>query len=305
MWRVGSRRGPTGTAMRWSFGRRIAMLALGASSLASAALPGIDARAAPAEPPTPALRVVALAPALAELVDQAGGGDRLVGISTATGGLARAGRVAIVASPGRIDLERLVSLEPDLVLYWPSGNPLAALERLRRLHIPTLGYEPHRLSDVAGFVRTLGDVLDTREAAAASAGRFERELAVLPVARGEPSVFIAVSQEPLYTVGGHHLVSDVVRRCGGRNVFDDLPVPAATVSAETLYARRPDFILAAATPDRRSVVRAEWNRYALLPAVSEGRVAVVDSRALYDQSLDVADAVRAVCRALVEAFGER
>jgi iron complex transport system substrate-binding protein len=260
-----------------------------------------DARGVTVRLAAPARRIVALAPSLAELLDAAGAADRLVGVSSYTTLPPAARNLPLVAAPGRVDLERIVSLHPDLVLAWVSGNPPAALERIARLGIAVFGTEPRRLEDIALNLRAIGTLAGTAAAAEVAARRFELELAELPEVRGEPTVFIEIWRTPLMTVDGRNLMSDVVRRCGGRDVFARLPALAAQISPEQLLAVQPEFILTSSDVSAMPPPAG----YGLLNAVRDGRIAAIDADTLQRQGPSITAAVRQVCAALGSAFGIR
>ena len=50
-------------------------------------------------------------------------------------------------------------------------------------------------------------------------------------------VFYQVSDVPLFTIGGHHLVSQAITACGGQNVFGALTIPAPQVTSRRCSPR--------------------------------------------------------------------
>lgn len=287
-------------------GRAVAIvvaLALSHASAAAAASPyaAIDARGVRVVLARPAARIVTLAPGLAEMVGAAGAGERLVGVSSATDEPPRARALPVVATPGRIDLERLAVLAPDLVLAWRSGNPPRALERLAAQGSAVFVTEPRTLAGLAAIVRSIGALAGTPTIAEAAAREFETALAAIEARSGARplGVFIEIWPAPMLTVNGAHLVSDIVRRCGGTNVFADAPVLTPHVGIEALVAADPDVIVTSADP-----ADAHWrNARRLVGAVRAGRVVRVDSGPLHRQSFRVIDAVRAMCAGLAAIGG--
>ncbi len=81
----------------------------------------------------PTQRIVSLAPHLAEIAFAAGAGAKLVGVSSFSRHPSEAQRLPVVASHGRVDFERLITMRPDLVLAWRSGNSPLQIARLERL----------------------------------------------------------------------------------------------------------------------------------------------------------------------------
>ncbi|TMH22474.1 MAG: cobalamin-binding protein, partial [Betaproteobacteria bacterium] len=98
---------------------RVAAFALFAAvSAAAHALQATDDRGVTISLVRPAWRMVTLAPHLAEIAFAAGAGAKLAGVSSFSRHPAEAQRLPVVASYGRVDVERLIALRPDLVLAW-------------------------------------------------------------------------------------------------------------------------------------------------------------------------------------------
>lgn len=89
-----------------------------------------------------ATRVVSLAPSLSEIVVELGATDLLVGRLDAGEPVPELAHVPSVGGYGQLDMERVVSLQPDLLLLWPGSVGVAQREQLRRLNIPTYSAEP-------------------------------------------------------------------------------------------------------------------------------------------------------------------
>ena len=100
------------------------------------------------------------------------------------------------------------------------------------------------------------------------------------------------------TVGGKHFMTEALALCGAENVFADLPEAAPLVSWEELYARRPQAILAAGSPEGEAPFRQSWAGHSALEAVRRGKVSYVPSSALGRPSPRVVEGIEALCRAV-------
>ncbi len=228
---------------------------------------------------TPPARVVTLAPHLTELVYAAGAGARLVGTLDTSDYPPEARGVPRVGDVSHLDAERLVALRPDLVLVWGDGSPAEQLALLTRLNLPVLSLEQHVLADVPASLLQLGRVFGTLPVAAAAAARLRVELEELTRRYRDArrlSVFYQVWDTPLYTLGGRHVASEMLRVCGADNVFADQPVSAFTPDVEAVYARDPDVIALAGTPAETAAWQARWQARPPLRAVSSGAFFTLD-----------------------------
>jgi iron complex transport system substrate-binding protein len=243
----------------------------------------------------PARRVITLAPGLTELVFAAGGGDRLVGVDSASDYPVESRGLPRVGDAAGIDLERVLALRPDLVLAWLSGNKPTDLARLRKLSIPLFLSEPRSLDDVPRTLRIVGKLLDSESTANKQAIAFEQRLAALRAryAQGRVlSVFVEIWHQPLMTVNREQLVSDVLRTCGAHNIFDDLPALAGPVALERVLAADPDAMLNATGVEEEV---ESWRRLRSLRATRDSRILRVDPDALTRATPRILEAAEQVC----------
>lgn len=262
----------------------------------AAALGSLAASAAPAP------RILSLAPHLTEIAYAAGAGAALVGTVEYSDYPAAARSLPRVGDGWRVDLERVLALRPDVVLAWSSGTPRATIERLRALRLRVVEVPTYRLADVPAALRSVGDLAGTRAAAEPAAVRFEAEVHRLRehyVGTRPVSVFVQIDDEPLFTVNGRHVISEVVELCGGRNVFADLPQIAPQVDTEAVLARDPQVILS--TDDTVTDPRAQWRGWPQLAAVAHGTIYALPSDTVARASPRLVEGVKAVCDALDDA----
>jgi vitamin B12 transport system substrate-binding protein len=241
---------------------------------------------------TAAERVVSLAPSLTEIVIELNAADRLVGVLD---GGERPAQVAALPSVGRygqLNMEQLLALRPDLLLVWPGSVSAAQRDQLQRLNIPTFTAEPHTLDQLADQIGQIGERLGRPEQGRQVAGDFRKQLADLNARyrRETPiGVFYQVWDQPLYTVGGGQIISDALKVCGARNVFDDLSQPAPQVSLEAVLQRNPE-VVAAGSASQLNV----WKAWPSLKA----RMLVVPDKGIERPSGQMLGAVAKLCEAL-------
>ena len=249
----------------------------------------------------PAQRIVALAPHITENVFSAGAGDRLVGAVAYSDYPEQAKAVPRVGNFQSWSLESLVALQPDLVLLWSSGNGIDTLPVFDRLGIPVFVSEPRKLSDVADTIRKIGKLAGTRAVAEAEARRIEQTLATLgdEYRREQPvSVFYQIWNEPLQTVNGEHLISQLMALCGGYNVFADAPSLAPKINIESVLARDPDAIVASGMDTARPEWLDDWRGYPSLSAVRSGALFFIPPDHVQRPTARVLLGARELCRQL-------
>jgi iron complex transport system substrate-binding protein len=270
-------------------------MALAAAFAAAAPLSVRDDSGIQVALPAPARRVITLSPGLTELVFAAGGGDRLIAADSASDYPPESRVLPRIGDSAGIDFERVIALQPDLILGWLSGNKAGDLARLRKLSLPLFLSEPRSLQDVPRTLRIVGTLLGREPTADAQAAQFESRLAVLHTRYAGArtlSVFVEIWHQPLMTVNRIQLVSDVLRTCGARNVFADLPALAGPVSMEEVLTADPDAILSA-TGFAEDV--ASWSSFPSVRAGRNGRILPVDPDYLTRATPRILDATEQVC----------
>ncbi len=249
------------------------------------------------------LRIVSLAPGATELLFAAGAGAQVIATVEYSDEPPAARTVPRIGDVAAVDMERLVSLHPDVVVVWASGGNPAQRQKIAGLGIPMYEQQVARLADIPAGVRRLGILAGTQAVAERAARDIEARLATLTreySARSgrPPSVLLQVWNRPIYTVGGKQLMSDALAVCGARNVFGDLPEPGPVVDTEAVIARDPDIIIVAAPQGEGAAWVSDWKRLGSLAAVRNNRVVVFEDQALSRLGPSVIGATEGLCRVL-------
>ena len=223
----------------------------------------------------PATRIISLAPSLTELVYAAGAGEQLVGAVEYSDYPAAAAGLPIVGRFDLLDMERILELQPDLVIAWQSGNPRASVNRLRQLGLTVYIAEPKSLASIPSHIERLAQLAGTealaRQALVAfdeNLGRLRNQYSGLPALQ----VFYQVWDLPLITAGGNELINDIITLCGGNNVFADIKLVAPKVSTEAVLVRNPEVIIASGMDIERPEWLDDWTRWSSLEAVAKNNL---------------------------------
>lgn len=256
----------------------------------------------------PARRVISLAPDLTELMFAAGAGSRVVGTVEYSNYPEAAKAIPRVGDSASLDLERIVALKPDVILVWQSGDAQRQLDKLLRLGIPVFYSQSHHLSDVARSLEKLGRLAGTEAIASTVAGAFlarEAELRERYAARPPVRVFYQIWEKPLMTVNNDHLISDVIRLCGGQNVMGELKQLVPVISTEAVLEADPEVIAGAtAEPDMRGDLD-NWKAWPRLLAVKRDNLFVIPTDLISRQTPRILDAAQQLCEDLDKARAKR
>ena len=255
----------------------------------------------------PARRVVSLAPHLTELMYAAGAGERMVGAVQYSDYPDDAKRLPRIGSEASIDLEAVVALGPDLVVAWPNAGSARAVERIAALGIPVFRSEPRELEDIARTLEILGRLAGTETAARPAAAAFRARTAAIAhrhASRPPVRVFYQVWDRPLITVNGDHVISKVMRLCGGENVMADLPALAPEIDRELVLRADPEAIVASGADGARPPWLDAWRAFGGLAAVRGDNLYAIRPELLQRHTPRLLDGADELCR-ILEAVRRR
>lgn len=256
----------------------------------------------------PARRIVSLAPHVTETLFAAGAGEMLVG-SVEYGDYPEAAKkLPRVGGYSKLDLEAIAALKPDLAVGWASGNAPAHIEKLRALGIPVYLVQPERIDDVAANLERYGELAGTQPAARTAAGAFRtrlRELRERHGARPAVRTFYQIWKQPLMTVGGGQVISDVIQLCGGTNIFADLKPLAPKVTVEAVLAADPEVIVASGMGEARPEWVDDWRQWRTLTAVKRDNLFFIPPDLIQRHTPRLVEGAARLCAQLETARGRR
>jgi ABC-type Fe3+-hydroxamate transport system substrate-binding protein len=189
------------------------------------------------------------------------------------------GKVAKVGGTKKIDVRRVLELEPDLIVAVKEENSREGVETLAEAGIPVFLGAPETVDGAIQMLRDLGGRVEAPLAADLLVP-VERVLKKLRTRRTSTRrVFVPIWKSPYMGVGSDTYVHDVLKVSGGENVCGRA-TRYPVVALEEIEALRPEVIL---LPDEPYPFSAEDlpEFYALdVPAAKEDRIHLVDGKLL-------------------------
>ena len=248
------------------------------------------------------MRIITLAPNLAELVFAAGAGEQLIAVVEYSNFPPVVADIPRVGDAFRIDLERIIELNPDLVIAWKTGNPQTALQKLQRLGFKVWQLEMTSPEEIAGAVASISHAAGTEIIGKARARQLQNKLARLQLqnnGKALVSYFYQVAPRPLYTINGQHIISHSLAICGGHNVFSALPALAPQISRESVIIANPQVMIAPKTPDAPPALLT-WQDWPKLQAVKNGNMLYLPADEISQATPRLLDSIDLACMLLDE-----
>ncbi len=258
--------------------------------------------------PVNAKRVVSTAPSITEMIFAAGAGDRLVGVTTFCDFPEEAKSIAKIGDTMNPNLETIVALKPDIVFVSTASQLEAFMKTLEQNGIAVYVMDPTGLPhmyersfselgiifDRYGIANELSSTLGARhrEVCRITKGCLDRDKDG-PAPDTVP-VFVQISKEPLFTVGGDSFLRQLVRDAGGLLVTENIETPFPKLSKETAVVLDPEVIILSDSPDNQEPNDA----FKSSPAVKNGRVYKINADILSRPGPRLVDALEQIARHL-------
>ena len=227
-------------------------------------------------------RIICATPGLTEVVFALGAGDRVVGVSDYTTWPPEAQELPRIGGWMNPDRERLLLLEPDLILTQGLHERLRAFAK--RHNIPLVQIPTDTLDDVLEQFTTVGALLGEEEKGEELQASLEQQLREIQVRLADvsPKRTVMLFERPagvlrnLTTVGPQSFLSSLLEVAGGKNVFQDVVGDYPQISREAILMRAPDVIMELHSESldapQRDRIRRDWETMPSLPAVQQERV---------------------------------
>jgi iron complex transport system substrate-binding protein len=257
-------------------------------------------------------RIITLAPHLSELVDSAGGSDRLVGVSAFSNFPALVKQLPITSDARSIDLEKMKSLRPDLIIYWRGGTSESQIQSIKKTFnkdVQFIAVEPKKLGDIATDIETIGKALGTSPIAKKNADALRLKITGIRntannqntqnnsknIGQRKVRVFYQVWAQPLMTLNKDHIISDIIQLCSGEQLFANEKVLVPTVSREAVIKANPEIIFTAVDSAKMASDWSMWTSFPQLAATKNKAFVDLDGDIISRPSPQIMQGAQKIC----------
>ncbi len=260
----------------------------------------------------PAQKIISLSPHITELLFSAGAGEKISGVDQYSDYPAQVKSIKKIGDSSHLDIETILSLEPDLIVAWGNGQSHDQfIQQLIQLKQTVYISSPEHLDDIPHTVENLGKLAGTDELAHQRAEEFRNELRNIIndySARPVVNVFYEIWHQPMFTINGKHVMSKVIEMCGGRNVFAELPILSPNINQEAVIATNPDVIIASGIKSNNATNEIqrpqwldEWRQWPTLNAVENNHLYHINPDLLQRHTFRILQGSKILCEYLQSA----
>jgi iron complex transport system substrate-binding protein len=248
-------------------------------------------------------KIVSLAPGITETLYALGLDREIAGVTTFCTYPEAARLKPRIGGFTNISVEKIIALNPDLVIGTADGNRQEVVAKLESLGIPVYVSNPKTLEDILSVVVQVGVITGEEKVARRLTADLQnrvKHLTALVAAQKKCRVFFQVGGEPLITVGRDTLHNQLMNLAGGINIAGGEKTLYPRYSVEQVVAQQPEVILFSSMKYEEDVTRVwgQWRKWPHIPAVRDNRLYVIDTDLIDRASPRIVDGLEAMVKAL-------
>jgi len=251
--------------------------------------------------PHSAKRIISLAPSITEILFALGLNEEIAAITNFCDypeAVLNKPRIGGFVNP---DIEKIVSLKPDLIIGIRDGNRTDTIHRLNDFGFPVYLIDPKGFDGVMQTIKKIGEVVGREK----ESKRMIRDMANkrenivnLTQSLSKPKVFFQVGDVPMITVGKGTLADDLIRLAGGRSISENELLSYPFYSIETILLKAPEIIIMTSMESKKHYMNLvkKWQNWKSIPAVRRNTIYVIDSNLVDRPTPRIVEGLEALVR---------
>jgi len=242
--------------------------------------------------------IIALAPHVVEMLYDVGAGEQIIGTTAFADYPKQAKKIPRIGNYVRLQLERVIELQPDLIIAWKSGNPSDDLARLEQLGFNVIYSQPNTFEDIANEVRHFAKLTGHAKQGEQVAQKFEHELAEITKIyqnKAEITGFYELWSRPLTTVAKGSWPQQFLNICKVKNPFKPVLTPYPQISIEQVLPASVQLIIQPLSVNQKDREGFNWQDWPIIPAVANKQIIQPDADAMHRMTLRSLTALKDLC----------
>jgi len=193
--------------------------------------------------------IISLAPSNTEILFALGLEDKLVGVTEYCDYPEAAQDKPKIGGFSTVDIERVVEIQPDLILAANKHKDNDTISALERLGLTVLGLNPKTLDEVLEAITLVGRCTGSEDEASLLVAEMSNRINTVTdetdnlTQEQRLRVFYVTWHDPLMTVGSGALHNELIQQAGGTNIFQDLTEDYPKISLEAVIEANPQVII--------------------------------------------------------------
>ncbi|MBU3005751.1 cobalamin-binding protein [Paraglaciecola arctica] len=243
-------------------------------------------------------RIIALAPHIVESLYAIGAGEQIIGTTAFADYPEAAKDILQVGNYARLQIEKIIQLQPDVIIAWKTGNPTDDLARLEKYQLKVIYSDPQTLEDVGKELIMLGKLTGREAASNSVAKRYLTRLQKIKKTYAEQhkvSVFYELWSRPIRTVSNKAWPQQQLELCGASNPFKNATDDYPTVGLEQVLVTLPQVVVQPGHTGAESPDALNWSQWQHIPAVKNNFIFHPNADKVHRMTTRMLDEVVILC----------
>ncbi len=256
------------------------------------------------EVPTNKPTIIALSPHIVEMLYDIGAGQQIIGTTTYADYPKSAKNIPRIGNHARIQIERVIALQPDIIIAWKSGSPSDDLARLSQLGFKVVYSQPNNFADIAHELRRFSALTGHKIQGEKVAQAFEEKLAAIKKAyRGKTAItgFYELWSRPLTTVAKDSWPQQFLTVCQVYNPFERALTPYPQISVEQVLPASIQLIIQPISNSTKAREVFNWQDWPMIPAVANKQIIQPNTDAMHRMTIRSLEALNDLCHDIDKA----
>jgi len=247
--------------------------------------------------------IIALSPHIVEMLYDIGAGEKIIGTTAFADYPEQAKSIPIIGNYLRLQIEKVITLRPDYIIAWKSGNPSDDLARLKQLGFNIVYSEPKNFEDIAKEMRQFGQLTGHQKQAEQQAKALLSELELIKSQyqnKAPITVFYELWSRPLTTVAKGSWPQQFLTICQANNPFEQVATPYPQVNIEKVLQTPIQLIIQPLSVNQSDKVGFNWQDWAVIPAVKNEQRIQPNADAMHRMTMRSLGELKNLCASIDE-----
>jgi len=242
--------------------------------------------------------IIALSPHIVEMLYDIGAGGQIIGTTAFADYPEQAKNIPIIGNYLRLQIEKVITLQPDFIFAWKSGNPSDDLARLKQLGFNIIYSEPKSFEDLAKEMREFGKLTGHKKQAQQQSTRLIEELKAIKDQyqnKAPITVFYELWSRPLTTIAKGSWPQQFLNICQASNPFEHVATPYPQVNIEKILQTPVQLIIQPLSVNQSDKKGFNWQDWSIIPAVKNKKIIQPNADAMHRMTMRSLKELKNLC----------
>ena len=242
--------------------------------------------------------IIALAPHVVEMLYDIGAGEQIIGTTSFADYPEQAKNIPIIGSYLRLQIEKVITLQPDYIIAWKSGNPSDDLARLKQLGFNIVYSQPNSFEDIANEMREFGTLTGHIAQAEQKALELLSDLAEIKSQyqnKTPITVFYELWSRPLTTVAKGSWPQQFLNVCQVKNPFEQADAAYPQINIEKVLLTPVQIIIQPLSVNQTDREGFNWQKWPIIPAVANKHIIQPNADAMHRMTMRSLEELKKLC----------